>query len=152
MTTETIKCLEGKTPVKIEVYRNGGLNKIMVASPYIQTEVKTLCDDQIIFYMSDNTKVTMYHDQDCCESVTIEDITGNFADLVGNPLLVAEERVSDGEDRTEDGDTDYESYTYTFYTLRGIGGSVDIRWHGHSNGYYSERVDILVEGWGEGVK
>jgi hypothetical protein len=145
MKAETIKALEGKTPVKIEVYRNGELDKIALSSPYISVEVKTLCDDQIIFYMSDNTKATMYHEQDCCENVTIEDISGDFDDLIGNPLIVAEERG-------ESGDTDFGSETYTFYTLRGIGGSVDIRWYGESNGYYSERVDILVEGWGEGVK
>lgn len=106
----------GKTPVDIKVERDS--------------------DDYIKLTFNDGTYCKFYHSQDCCESVTIEDINGDFDDLIGYPILVAEERTGGGENFWG---------TYTFYTFRGIGGSVDVRWIGTSNGYYSERVDIK---WG----
>jgi hypothetical protein len=82
------------------------------------------------------------HYQDCCESVDINDIVGDLQDLVGEPLLIAEE-VSGA---TEPDEEHYESYTYTFYKFATRKGYVDVRWLGESNGYYSESVDLFVEG------
>lgn len=95
----------------------------------------TSTDDEIIF----NTKDTTYklcHEQECCESVRIESIVGDLSDLVGHPILLAEE-VSNTE---WEGD---ERMRWTFYKLATIKGYVDIRWFGRSNGYYSERVDFV---------
>ena len=94
--------------------------------------------DRVALTFLDGTIALMYHIQDCCEQVTVEDINGDPMDLLGTPLLVCEERVS------EDAPSAYESCTWTFYTLRTIRGSVDIRWLGVSNGYYSESVDVTV--------
>ena len=100
--------------------------------------MKTLTE--IDFYFSDGSHAKFYHAQDCCESVTIEDVNGDWNDLIGNPILVADEREEDAE-----GDIP-ECGTWTFYTFRGIGGSVDVRWLGESNGYYSESVDFWMKG------
>lgn len=94
--------------------------------------------DKIVFTLMNGTSYELVHNQDCCESVYIESIVGNLRDLVGAPLLVADEVST----YTEDG-SDCESTTWTFYKLATIKGYVDIRWVGTSNGYYSERVDFL---------
>ena len=109
--------LKGKTIVKIE-----GAEKD---------------SEQIIFECSDGTRYRMYHEQDCYESVTVDDVCGDIESLLNREILIAEERESEG-DRSEWGD----SSTWTFYVLATVKGYVDIRWYGSSNGYYSESVSF----------
>jgi len=97
--------------------------------------------DELKLYLSDNVYVHMYHQQDCCESVYIEDICGDLDDLIGSPLLEAEEITNRDDGPLDSSD---ESYTWTFYKFGTNNGSVTIRWYGCSNGYYSEYVDVKV--------
>lgn len=99
-------------------------------------------DDRIEFETDDGRVFALYHSQQCCECVEIESVVGDVADLIGTPILLAEE--ADSEDTPADvkADREPESQTWTFYKLRTIKGSVDIRWHGTSNGYYSEAVSF----------
>lgn len=93
--------------------------------------------ERVEFVDSDGQKYIMYHAQDCCESVSINDVCGNVLGLIGTPILMAEEKTSDIPVVSE-----ADSFTWTFYTLATKNGFVDIRWFGESNGYYSEGVDF----------
>lgn len=93
--------------------------------------------EQLIFTTKEK-KYRMYHDQNCCESVIIDDICGELDWLIGSEILVAEKRQGGGDPKDEYN----ESFTWTFYELATIKGSVTIRWYGTSNGYYSEEVDF----------
>ena len=95
----------------------------------------------LIFTRQDGKRFAFYHEQDCCETVEIEDIVGDLSDLVGVPLLVAEEVTSYEGPQRIDNDS-HESETWTFYKFSTIKGDVTVRWYGSSNGYYSESVDF----------
>ena len=96
----------------------------------------------IIFHMKNGYKYKMEHMQHCCENVFIEDICGDLEDLIGYPIIEAEEV----RNRSLTPINEYaDSYTWTFYKLRGIKGGVTIRWYGESNGYYSESISIFQQ-------
>lgn len=92
-----------------------------------------------IFFVTDECQYMMYHGQDCCESVSVDDIVGDVNDLLNCKILEAYE--ADSGDAKPLGKYD-DSYTWTFYRLATIKGTVTIKWYGTSNGYYSESVDI----------
>ena len=70
--------------------------------------------DEIVFSSTDGRKFKLYHYQDCCEQVSIVDVNGDPNDLIGRPLLIAEERVGD-RDSMEQPSEYAESWTWTFY-------------------------------------
>ena len=111
--------LEGKTITKIEGAEVGS--------------------EQIDIECADGSRYAMYHHQDCCESVTVEDICGDIPDLIGTPVVLASEESNsefdpDGASHSDD------SFTWTFYRISTNRGTVVLRWLGESNGYYSESV------------
>ena len=96
--------------------------------------------EELRFIAEDGTKAIFFHARDCCESVTIEDVCGDLADLVGHPLIEATVCTSNAQ-CSEGGD----SRTWTFYRFSTVMGTVTVRWFGISNGYYSEAVSLRVE-------
>src|SRR5690242_1197307 len=101
------------------------------------TSVVNTNNEELVFTTNDGKKYKLFHEQDCCEYVTIEDIAGDLDDLIGSPMLIAEE-VSNKQRETDDG-----SETWTFYKFATIKGYIIVRWYGSSNGYYSESVDFV---------
>lgn len=104
------------------------LTKISVESEY---NLK----NKMVFETQDGV-YEMYHIEECCETVSIEDIDGYLDDLVGVPILNAEEYTNSGE-------TNQGSETWTFYKFATVKGYVTIRWYGESNGNYSEAVSFF---------
>lgn len=117
----SIEKLLGKTIIKIEGLEKGS--------------------ERVSFSTLEGPTYIMFHSQDCCESVDIEDIVGDVEDIQGSPIVMAEE-VSNREWPENVPKEEYkpESFTWTFYKIGTNKGSVTIRWYGRSNGYYSERV------------
>jgi len=99
---------------------------------------------EMTFETATGERFMFAHQQDCCESVDINDIVGDLQDLVGEPLLVAEQ--VQGETPVDFEEEYHESVTWTFYKFATRKGYVDVRWLGESNGYYSESVELFVEG------
>lgn len=113
----------------------------MIGKVMASVEVKD--DNTVMSFIDVNgNQYIFYHEQDCCESVEINDICGDLNDLVGNPILEAEEVAGVGFgplNRYE------ESFTWTFYKFATIKGNVTVRWYGSSNSYYSKSVDFRIQ-------
>lgn len=99
--------------------------------------------DRVTIQCSDGARYSMHHDQDCCESVDIEDISGDPEDLIGSPITLAEESTSSEANPEGVVKEHQDSFTWTFYRIGTAKGVVVLRWYGESNGYYSESVDFV---------
>jgi len=88
-------------------------------------------DDEIVMTTSEGRIYVMFHDQECCEYVYINDIAGEIKGLIGSPITLAEERAESGD------------VTWTFYEIATNQVAVTITWKGESNGFYSESVDFI---------
>jgi hypothetical protein len=114
------------------------------------------------FKTLEGPKYAMYHFQDCCETVYLQDICGDLEDLLHTPVTLAEEVTSEDVSHKENQDARLravisskptmesveataDSYTWTFYKIGTNKGSVTLRWFGESNGYYSEGVSFEEE-------
>lgn len=96
-------------------------------------------NNEIMLTTQSGKIILIYHDQDCCESVSIEDTKGNWHDLIGKVIVEAsKDEIYKGDPPPEFPD----SWTWTTLKFRVDGATVISRWFGESNGYYSESVDI----------
>lgn len=124
-----------------EVDMQEGLRS-MVGRTFVRVE-GSVGSGEMLFVADNGDQFMFTHFQDCCESVDINDIVGDLQDLVGEPLLIAEE--VQGEVPADFEDEYTESYTFTFYKFATRKGYVDVRWLGESNGYYSESVSLCYQ-------
>lgn len=124
----------------MRIYENCEKVEFNVLKGKVLTKIENKNNKELWFYTSDNEIYLMYHEQDYSESVFIEDICGDLNDLIDSPILMAEEITNVDEEPLSDHEY---RWTWTFYKLATIKGSVTIRWFGTSNGYYSESVDFV---------
>ncbi len=130
----------------------------LIGKTILRIDGAELGSDAIVFHCSDGAIYRMYHEQDCCENVSLEDIVGDVNDLIGTPILSAEESVSAScmfslltivAKKLRIIPTphwyDNDSCTWTYYKFATIKGYVDLRWYGTSNGFYSEGVSFSKE-------
>ena len=92
--------------------------------------------DYITFTRTDGVQVKMYHKQECCEHVWVEEIHGDLQALVGYPLTTAEVYTRDGHNQYGN------NQMFTFYRIGNERHLATIRWCGESH-YYS--IDVTVE-------
>jgi hypothetical protein len=88
--------------------------------------------DEIVFTVDETESYIMYHGQDCCELVYIEDICGDPQSLVGAPVAYADESSSE----------DDSDLLWTFYRIGTFKGSLVIRWCANLDTYYSVEVSF----------
>ena len=75
-------------------------------------------NDALTFYTKHGSVYEMYHVQDCCENVYIEDICGDLEDIMDSEILLAEGVAGEVND-----DQDKDIYDeWTFYKLSTIKG------------------------------
>ena len=122
-------------PYNPEGYRDS-INIEQLTGMTITAVVYKESDESLLIHL--NTHVLeMIHHQDCCETVYLADVVGSFEDLIGYPLLEVSESIVDIA--TED-----MSSTASYYNFKTVKASVQLRWVGESNGYYSETVNCYL--------
>lgn len=97
--------------------------------------------DTIVMVTTAGDCYELHHNQDCCETVKVDDIVGDLADVVGSPITMFEE-VSNKDIEDKPDSDHHDSYTWTYYKIGTAKGDVNIKWFGSSNGYYSEEVNM----------
>lgn len=120
------------------------MENVTVYKQLIGREIlKIAVSEDVLYFVFDEIIAIWNHEQDCFDSVYIEDIEGDLKNLIGAPLVMAETYYHEAD--TYDG-----SETYTYYTFATVKGRVVIRWYVESNGYYSESVDMTtINRWEE---
>ena len=99
------------------------------------THIYSPSDASIIYIKTQDACYKMFHAQDCRESVYLEDVAGDWQDIIDHEILLAE-TVTNAYTANDS------HVTWTFYKLSTIKGSITLRWFGTSNGYYSEEVEF----------
>lgn len=98
--------------------------------------------DEVVITFEDDSQLTFSHDQECCETVSLEDYEYSYKDLKGSVLRTIEVRTKNKEVEN----ISEESYMWTFYNIVTSKGDLHMRWYGQSNGYYS--VGVNIKYWG----
>ena len=102
------------------------------------TNIENKDDAELIFTTAEGNQYLMYHQQDCCEDVWLDDSDG-LDDIIGQVVR----RATESSQAIEDMYDDYGAGTWTFYSIITDKSIANLAWRGESNGYYSESVDFM---------
>jgi len=94
-----------------------------------------------VFIRINNGTYKLYHEQNCCENVYVENVIGDEKDILNEEIIFAEEDAgaNNPDWYTEDR---FVSCTWTKYVLKTKNASLEFWFLGESNGYYSESVSV----------
>jgi hypothetical protein len=76
---------------------------------------------QDVFVITDKGTLYLYHDQQCCEHSSIEELEGNPKSLIGGIISNFKVKTKKNEDKEQE---------WTFYDLQTTKGDLFIRWLG----------------------
>lgn len=91
-------------------------------------------ENDTIVFENKSMIVTMQHQQECCENVWLESVTGDLSDLQNCKILQAEEKHG-----TTNGQEWY------FYTIATRKGYVDLRFCAEQPTMYSTQITLVLE-------
>jgi hypothetical protein len=94
-----------------------------------------------VHIVTNQTTYKLYHEQDCCESVFVENVIGDEKDILNEEIIFAEEDTG-ANDPDWYGDNYNDCHTWTKYVLKTKNASLEFWFLGESNGYYNENVSI----------
>ena len=111
---------------------------VVFTQPGLVIKDIVVIDEIIVHLVLENGHIiSLYHEQDCCEEVFIADGLDDLSKLKGERLIdisTVTEDVSDEDKKCRKS----ESATWTFMNVYTDKDTVQLRWYGSSNGYYSE--------------
>lgn len=98
--------------------------------------------EEVRILTEDGNEYLFYHQQDCCESVSLADFELSAKILEGATIISAEV-VTNSSNESEEVYESSDSWTWSFYKIETDKGGLWMRWFGESNGYYSEEVTFV---------
>jgi len=127
---------EAELEVKQNIFEilSGEVIKNITGVHYGSREVKLITESKWL--------CTLYHHQDCCEDVMLEDFDLDPGEIIGQKIYAIQE-VSGNPIGGHRGGIGQE--TWTFYKIATEKNSLWMSWSGGSNGYYRQKVDIKLE-------
>ena len=129
--------LKGKTIVEV-LYDNKPVD--------LEDQKDEVDVDTVRFVLDTGESLVLYHERECCESVWLSDVTGDWRYILNETILFAElttsSRLTEGADPEEAWPDEYENWS--FYKLATNRGFITLAWKGVSNGYYSTSVQLEI--------
>ena len=89
-------------------------------------------EETVVLMAVDGEKYRFF--EDIHSGVRMDGVSGDLSNLVGSPLLVADERVESSSVRIQGLHEEWEFRTWTFHEFATAKGSVTVRWSSHTDG------------------